>query len=140
MSSTLLERFDAKWIPDYWTGCHVWTAARAGGGYGTFAVEHGRMVPAHRVAYMLRHGPIPDGLELDHLCRVRHCVNPEHLEAVTHRENMRRGVSPSRPDMIHCSRGHAFDAANTYIWAGDGRRRCLICRHDANRRWRGRLR
>lgn len=92
------ERFWAK--VDRSGDCWRWTGALARGGYG-FAVVGSRDDPqryrnAHRFAYELSVGPIPEGLELDHLCRNRRCVNPAHLEPVTHSENMRRGVERRR--------------------------------------------
>jgi hypothetical protein len=79
-------------------GCWLWTAAISPNGYGKFMVS-GRPVNAHRLVYQLTVGPIPDGLDLDHLCRVRHCVNPDHLEPVTRSENLLRGYAARRsPD------------------------------------------
>jgi hypothetical protein len=72
-------------------GCWFWRARIIATGYGSFSLD-GRKVMAHRFAYELLVGPIPEDLELDHLCRVRHCVNPAHLEPVTHRENILRGM------------------------------------------------
>lgn len=71
-------------------GCWLWTAAKNNGGYGMFTFTTGWRRSAHRVSYETFVGPIPDGLQLDHLCRVRHCVNPDHLEPVTAAENTRR--------------------------------------------------
>ena len=82
-------------VERFWTkirhseGHWLWTTARESEGYGVLNVD-GRLTLAHRFAYELFHGPIPQGLEIDHLCMVKHCVNPDHLEPVTHRENMRR--------------------------------------------------
>lgn len=117
-------------IPDYRPElgpCWVWTAAMATGGYGAFGVGR-RKVYAHRFAYELLVGPIPEGLEIDHLCRVRACVNPTHLEAVTHRENDIRGFGASgiHARKTHCFRGHPFDENNTYKRA-NGKRVCRTC-------------
>lgn len=109
-------------------GCWLWTGAITPGGYGQFGIA-GRNLCAHRVVYELLAGPIPDGLQLDHLCRVPHCVNPEHLEPVTASENMRRAKSL----ITHCPRGHAYDEANTYI-TPRGARDCRTCRNAASRR------
>lgn len=76
------------------TGCWIWLHGKSGAGYGQLHVKHSRprrMVYAHRVYYERHVGPVPDGLELDHLCRNPSCVNPEHLEPVTHAENIKRG-------------------------------------------------
>jgi hypothetical protein len=70
--------------------CRLWQGARVSGGYGSLKYK-GRTVSAHRLAWQFANGSIPEGLELDHLCRVRHCINPDHLEAVTPQENVRRG-------------------------------------------------
>lgn len=82
------------------------------------------MVPAYRFAYEFLVGPIPDGLELDHLCRVRLCVNPAHLEPVTHAENNKRaGVAKT-----HCKWGHPYNEANTYRRRDrPGNRQCRVC-------------
>ena len=84
------ERIAPRLVVDEETGCHRWTGAHNSTGYGYVKVD-GRQVSVHSVAYELFVGPIPEGLELDHLCRVRDCANPEHLEAVTRAENLRRG-------------------------------------------------
>jgi hypothetical protein len=107
--------------------CWLWTASQNGLGYGQFR-ETDRMVRPHRWVYAATFGPIPAGLDIDHLCRVRHCVNPAHLEAVTERENVLRGGMPNAglSKRTHCGRGHAFDEANTY-YRPDGGRRCRKC-------------
>lgn len=116
--------------------CWLWMSAMVNG-YGRFKAE--RQTSAHRFAYELIVGPIPDGLELDHLCRVRNCVNPDHLEPVTHAENMAR-ANPYLVDSnhhaakTHCKWGHEFTLENTYR-RGHGRV-CRACkRAEAKRRW-----
>lgn len=110
---TVEERFWAKVQRGGPTECWLWTASRSDG-YGHFHVSRARM-PAHRYAYELLVGPIPEGLILDHLCRVRHCVNPAHLEPVTSAENTLRGYGmPARnARKTHCKYGHEFTPENT---------------------------
>lgn len=79
-------------------GCWLWDGSRVRGGYGQFRVDSATRVHAHRFSYELIHGPIAEGLEIDHLCRVRNCVNPDHLEAVTMQENRRRSHRPNMTD------------------------------------------
>lgn len=111
------------------SGCLVWAARLNHAGYGQVHV-HGHTVKAHRLAYELLVGPIPTGLEIDHLCRNRACVHPDHLEPVTHTENTRRGARGGAL-LIACPYGHPYDEANTHInW--HGRRECRVCRE----RWR----
>jgi hypothetical protein len=100
--------------------CWLWGKCITSGGYGRLKVG-GRTVLAHRVAYELEVGPIPDGLQLDHVrargCANKHCVNPAHLEPVTPGLNTRRGTAPAATNArkIRCKRGHAFTPENTYI-------------------------
>ena len=84
------------------------------------------MVYAHRVAYEIIKGKIPDGLDLDHLCRNKVCVNPDHLEAVTRRENLMRGntIIAKEVKQTHCKRGHPLSGNNLYFY---GFRRCKKC-------------
>jgi len=129
----LEERFTEKYEIDA-NGCWVWTAATNGGGYGAYADtrnwKEGKncMVPAHRYAYESEIGPIPSGMDLDHLCRVRRCVNPEHVEPVSRKENLARGVGGS--GKTHCKHGHEFTVDNTYRYttkAGNQQRFCRKC-------------
>lgn len=111
------------------TSCWIWQMARNNGGYGIARVPGTRKKTcAHRVVYEQIIGPIPEGLELDHLCRVRECVNPAHLEPVTPRVNSRRSSSPSgiHARKTHCPAGHPYDETNTYYRPG-GQRVCRAC-------------
>lgn len=138
---TLEERFWAKVDqsggPD---ACWPWTAKIGRANYGAFDDCH-----AHIVAYQLTFGPVPEGLELDHVCHTadlscrgggtclhRRCCNPAHLEAVTHQENSRRGRSPNRAK-THCPAGHPYSGQNLVVEAL-GYRKCRICKNAALRR------
>lgn len=109
---TPLDRFLNKVVAldDEDGGCWIWLAAVSIHGYGQFGLRNGMPTPAHRWSYQHFVGPIPDGLVIDHVCRRRDCVNPDHLEAVTQGENLRRG---RRDRMIYASvwgeRGELFD-------------------------------
>ena len=94
--------------------CWNWLAAKSTNGYGRFQIARHVIGAAHRVAYELEVGPIPPGKYLDHLCRNRSCVNPEHLEPVTSRENTLRGEShvADRARQTHCLRGHNLSGTN----------------------------
>jgi hypothetical protein len=114
--------------------CWLWIACRVPGGYGQFYVSKVGVQFAHRVSYELRNGPIPAGLEIDHLCRNRACVNPEHMEVVTTRENTLRGISsPSRnAKKKRCLRGHKF---NRIIRTKHGNwRGCSKCQEISRRK------
>ena len=117
--------------------CWQWTGPSSPLGYGYF----GRYGVAHRVAYEIAVGPIPDGLEIDHLCRNRGCVNPEHLDAVTHRQNILRGetLASINAAKTHCWRGHPFDEGNTRVSA-IGYRTCRACNQINVGKWADRNR
>ena len=115
-------------------GCWLWTGTVTGAGYGHVYVGGHRYEYVHRLAYQEAVGPIPEGLELDHLCRNHACLNPAHLEPVTHRENLRRGTGPdhcrhlaeTKRARVACPRGHLWTEPNTYT-RPDGRRMCRTC-------------
>ena len=112
--------------------CREWLGARTDGGYGNFAIWP-RNIGAHRMAYELSVGPIPAGLQIDHLCRNRGCVNPAHLEAVTGRVNVLRADTfvARQAAQTHCLRGHEFTPENTRV---NGRHRsCKTCARDQKR-------
>lgn len=140
-----------KISPEPMTGCWIWKASLSRDGYGYIGFG-GRVQKAHRVVYEFYKGEIPEGLEIDHLCRVRCCVNPDHLEPVTHRENMRRSpVFPqntrkalaashsARRSMTHCKRGHGLVENNIRI-NSNGSRVCIECERIKGRAWYSRHR
>lgn len=131
------DRFWAK-VDIYFglNGCWLWTGYVNLAGYGRF---DGRL--AHRFAYEDMIGPVPDGLDIDHLCRVRNCVNPAHLEPVTRAENLRRGIKPRRDrdpliarrnrEKTHCPRGHEYTPENTYrLPSRPSARYCRACHRE----------
>lgn len=87
---TIEQRFDLHWIPEPNSGCRLWVGSRNEFGYGVFRIDKGKNVRAHRFSYERSKGGIPEGFEIDHLCRNKSCVNPSHLEAVSPQENRRR--------------------------------------------------
>lgn len=108
--------------------CWEWTASLNKYGYGTFYYNK-KIIKAHRFSYEISKGLIPKRLELDHLCRNPKCVNPDHLEAVTHKENTLRGncFSAINAKKTHCPQGHKYNLENTHI-SKKGERRCKTCR------------
>ena len=124
--------FEDCYVVDNETGCWLWIRSLDGKGYGMFG-SAGR---AHRWSYKKFVGPIPGGFELDHLCRVRRCVNPAHLEPVTHEENVRRSalapqqLGGGRYDV--CKNGHSYTEENTYHRPDGYGRDCMICRRARN--------
>ena len=123
--------------------CWLWTAHVSSNGYGQFRSD-GKQALAHRWAYESEVGPIPEGLELDHLCRVRHCVHPDHLEPVVHAENVRRGTAGDvraawHRAKTHCPQGHPYSGDNLYV-SPEGFRKCRTCVREAQRRYQQRRR
>ena len=113
------------------TGCWEWTASMSPDGYGLFYYDRSlRTTGAHRISYRLFVGEIPAGKEIDHLCRVRNCVNPSYLEAVTRKVNTNRGdsLSGKRSRQILCKNGHSLSGENL-LPTKTGRRACRICRN-----------
>jgi hypothetical protein len=131
------DRAAAMWAKVDASGdCWLFVGARSEGGYGHFWNGR-RVMPAHRWVWEHLVGPIADGLELDHLCRVRACVNPDHLEPVTPLENTRRSFGNNRK--THCPQGHPYDGDNLAIEprADGGRaRRCQTCGRRTSAAWR----
>lgn len=132
---TVRDRMERKLQMEPTSGCWLWTGAADGHGYGHINIG-GRFPAVHRVMYELERGPIPVGLVLDHLCRTPLCCNPDHLEPVTQRENLRRGFH-WQAAKTHCKNGHAL-AGDNLFYIGTGRA-CRICERARKRRYRERM-
>lgn len=147
-------QFKEKDVARFWskvkkgkdTECWIWTAGSRGKGYGNFWIE-GATENAHRLSYYMAHGPVPEGLELDHICRNRSCVNPAHLQPVTKSENNLRGDNPRLSSerakarhaaRTHCKHGHEFTEENTAINYRNGFkiRSCRTCSRAVQQRWK----
>lgn len=133
---TLHEKLQARLIPEPNTGCWLWLGAMTTEGYGHICFE-GRKIPVHRASYEVYVGPIPNGLHIDHICRVRCCANPTHLRPLTSRENVLCGIGPSAHNhrKSSCIHGHPFTAENTHV-NKVGTRICKTCRLAYLRAWK----
>lgn len=133
----MMQYGDDRLPPRFWdrvrvdaSGCWTWTGAKTAGGYGTFILARGdTRTTAHRVAYRELVGEFDDDLVVDHLCGVRCCVNPAHLEPVTQAENLHRCESASTVNATktHCPLGHEYTPANTYRRKDRPGRMCRAC-------------
>jgi hypothetical protein len=147
-----LDELFERCIPIPFSGCWVWNWNVGPDGYGRVPRgRRGSAIPAHRLAYEYAKGPIPEGLQIDHLCRVKGCINPAHLEAVTASTNVLRGLVPvtasahmkavrARQTAVprtHCARGHELTAENVYVErqhrGGPPTRKCRECKLIARR-------
>lgn len=138
----LSQRLQDYIMPEPMSGCWLWVHTHGGKNYGSIRVDGGNPRLAHRYIYEILRGPIPEGLTLDHRCRVTFCVNPDHLEPVSMAENWRRGLAPSAVAVRRgtCPAGHSYAA-----WAyprseaararGDGRK-CRACDRLKYKKWR----
>lgn len=115
--------------------CWIWQGSKDKDGYGKLQVEK-KTWRAHRLSYILFNGDIPFGKVIDHLCSNMDCVNPEHLEAVTQGENIKRGkTGQNNKTKTHCPRGHEYSKENTRI-TPKGQRVCRECMRLWQKRWR----
>ena len=129
MTKELCDRLLSKVETVTESGCWIWTGFCNPKGYGQMMVN-GRCCRAHRVSNEHFVGPIQDGLTLDHLCRVRSCINPDHLQPVSNKVNILRGhgVGVVNAGKTHCPNGHEYIEGQVYRW--NGKRHCLLCKRD----------
>ena len=122
-------------------GCWLWQRCVQKDGYGTVHY-HSKTYLAHRLFYELFEGPMPAGLEIDHLCRVRNCVNPKHLEPVDHQTNMDRGdysangprIAAFHSSKTHCAQGHSYSGDNLQIHKNGKWRICVACKRKSRKK------
>lgn len=137
MRGVLTLRILSRMEPEPTSGCWLWVGAIGGRGNYAHLRVGSKVRAAHRISYMLFRGPIPAGTELDHICRVTTCINPAHLEPVTHRENMLRGrsnVAARNATRTTCPRGHPYDRESTNKHGLAPFRYCYRCKREANQR------
>jgi hypothetical protein len=135
---TIESRLFSRVKVDPETGCHNWTGALSNKKYGSLWKD-GRMQKVHRIVWELKHGEVPNGLELDHLCRNTRCCNTSHLEVVSRSENLRRSPLMDRHShKTHCPQGHEYSGDNLAIRKSTGWRTCRTCMRQHNRNWRTR--
>lgn len=136
LSTSDIVRFNSAFIKT--ENCWQWKR-NLDGGYGRFWAQNKTLL-AHRVSYQIHVGEIPKGLQIDHLCRNRGCVNPDHLEPVTIAENVLRGIGITALNRYktECPQGHPYDEKNTYI-SKQGTRSCIPCARQRTRNWRERI-
>lgn len=135
--SKIKERLFNLSFPEPNTGCHIWCAATYNNGYGFIRINN-KSLSAHRVSYFVSKGEIGDGLVVDHLCNNIFCINPLHLEAKTHKENILRSSSPSALNALktHCDKGHLYGENKNNVRVNKkGGRDCLICLKEKKRRY-----
>lgn len=130
----LEKRFWRHVSPEPNSGCWLWDGALSPWGYGVIGIGPQKTQCAHVVSWLIfRVQPIPDGYEVDHKCRVRSCVNPDHLEPVTHQENCRRGDQGKHlSQRTQCPRGHLYAGSNLQVYGG--RRFCRECQNSRRRK------
>lgn len=127
LTTTPEERFMSKVTKT--KDCWEWNGAKMPSGYGRFGytTSEGKLINtyAHRISYLFFKGELTKGLVIDHLCNNRGCVNPDHLELVTQKENLKRSDKVISKIKTHCIHGHPFNKENTYYWNGE--KRCRAC-------------
>jgi hypothetical protein len=126
---TMIKQFEDYVIPEPNSGCFLWIGRLSSCGYGQ-KMHYGKSLLAHRLAYELERGGIPNGLEVDHLCRVRSCVNTRHMEIVTHKENTLRGNAPTA---INSRKQFCPRCSGPYTKDNRQKRLCLTCRRNSRR-------